>query len=1529
MTEDSAEAGFDEAQATHPDWGLGRSVDGIEVGEKRDITRIWPIFKDLLQKEQFAAVLSLAQAHDRFCREADFISAKLLDLRLGAVQSLARLGRSEEATAYLAWVRRHHKEGPALPSFLQEFAVHPDLGAGRAVEGFDGSGPRNVTLAWEFLARFLKAQAWDDVLRLAQVHDRFQRSQDFESQKLYDIRMSAVDALLNLQRHADARAWLDWLDRHYPATARGVATRLFTDLLGGARLWPDDVERRADSILDLQDPFKSLDRWSGVDFYLRALGPLPGVAHPVFLALGGIFRRLGRPDDEVDALRLAVAAGHHDAEALRALAQAHEQAKEWGEAEGCYRRMLENDGDSAEVLDRLALVLRSQNKWWQEAEVLQRAVALDETDAGMHFRLGEALEAMEMFRAAAASFSAATALDDSHSDWFYRLGMAEAQEGHDGPARPVNASVALRTAIRLDTKFGAGRLGIGMFHARKSRWVEAQRAFAEKAADAPWDAPVHAQLAVAARRCFDWAQADRSWHYALTLDPQRKEWLWQHGGVLERLGRHAAAAQAYRQARALGQSAEDCAYRVGLCLTRQGEFEAACAEFATMTGDGTGTPQGLSLGDSTDESPDERPEERPDDTPEDAPEETAGETPDETPDDTPDEPLAPPQADDPAADLIAEMVQRLGRGGLTAAGCLKIGAFLESRGHHAQAVVAYAEAVDRQDEFSWKTHHRLGLALMRCGRWEQACRAFAECRIFQTNYGLPEERLQKDARFRRQASYAEYVRRLPLRENVILYESFHGATVSCNPYALYRHLVSRPEFAGFRHVWARNDDSKLPYDLVAGPNAVFIRRNSDQYLRYLASAKYLINNVSFPEFFACREGQVYLNTWHGTPIKFLGKDIKDEFMAHANVARNFLQATHILSQNAYTTDILLRRYDISNLYAGEVLEMGYPRLDLTLNCSAETRQEVRSILGAAPHDKVVLYAPTWRGDHNAATFDTERLVADLKALERTGHRIVFRGHHKAEKLMQPLAIDHFVVPSVIDTNALLAAVDVLITDYSSVAIDFLVTRKPIVYYAYDLEDYLGERGLYFPLTDLPGTLCRTQEELVAAVTQVAESGRLEGADAAIERFCRHDDGDVSRRVVDAVFAPAGQARPAAPAPTRKSVVFYLGALMPNGILTSWMNLVQHLDKSRVDITLVIDPKHVASQAVRLEQFRRLPDCVQVIGKIGDMAATLEERWVADHFSARHALASEEKYGVLNAVYEREFNRIFGRSRIDALVHFEGYNKAWQTLFSAAPRRQVARKVMYQHNDKHGEWVSRFPYLRGVFNLYPRFDKLVSVSRSICELNRHNIAEAFHVDPARFDFAENVQAPEEVLARSEAPLLDDGFAELAAAASHRFINIARLSVEKGQDKLIRAFRRVCDLHPAARLFIVGDGPLKVVLRNLIVELSLQDNVFLLGFIDNPFPYLKRADCFVMPSNHEGQPMVLFEAMILGKPIVATDIVGNHDVLAQRDNLLVDNSVEGLADGMLAFIDGKVVPHQLDIDTYQAQALEMFYEKVVGM
>ena len=255
----------------------------------------------------------------------------------------------------------------------------------------------------------------------------------------------------------------------------------------------------------------------------------------------------------------------------------------------------------------------------------------------------------------------------------------------------------------------------------------------------------------------------------------------------------------------------------------------------------------------------------------------------------------------------------------------------EKEESYEKAEWAYQNLIDRKENFDGNLYFLLGHILVLQNKQEKASFAFKEQRTMQDAHGMIETLYYKDTGLKKVIDYTEYYERYTLDEKTILYESYHGSSISCNPYAIFKSLLIDKRFKDYKHIWVINNKDKIPKEFKNDINIIFIKRNCDLYMRYLAKAKYLINNVTFPEYFIRKKGQVYLNTWHGTPIKSLGKDIKDDFMAHKNVTRNFLQASHLIQPNPYTTDILLDRYDIKNIFSGLVAETGYPRQDLMLN----------------------------------------------------------------------------------------------------------------------------------------------------------------------------------------------------------------------------------------------------------------------------------------------------------------------------------------------------------------------------------------------------------------------------------------------------------------------------------------------------------------------------------------------------------------------------------------------------------------------
>ncbi|EAH7500850.1 glycosyltransferase [Campylobacter coli] len=834
---------------------------------------------------------------------------------------------------------------------------------------------------------------------------------------------------------------------------------------------------------------------------------------------------------------------------------------------------------------------------------------------------------------------------------------------------------------------------------------------------------------------------------------------------------------------------------------------------------------------------------------------------------------------------------------------------LERQKQFEEAIKFYKETIKRDNTHKSYWYFRLCKCLNSLGRYEESVKFLNESQVIQNKpYGLSEDML-KDKNLKRRIFYTECYENLAIIDNVILYESFHGKSMSCNPYAIFLYLLKQDEFKDYTHVWVVNNINNVKSKFKKLKNVIVIKRGSDLYLKYLASAKYLVNNVTFPDYFIRKDGQRYLNTWHGTPIKYLGKKIKTGFMEHANAQRNFLHATHLIHPNLYTKDILENDYDIKDLSSGVSILTGYPRIDLSLSSNASIKND----LGIKDEQKVLLYAPTWRGGLNTQYFDFERLRNDILELQKSDFKILVSVHHEIEHLFDNEQFKDVLLPSYIEMNELLPIVDVLITDYSSVMFDFMVLERPIICYVYDYEHYKQERGLYFNIDEITHHVCKTIEE----VKEILNSKDLFIKDElhlANLRYKFYDleDGKSCSRVVSAFFEDIKTEKNAKQC---NNILFYAGPFIPNGITNSFKNLVYHLQNLNFNIFVSIDPTSIYSHEERLEQFYLISKKVKFLPRIGSLNLTLEEFYIEkESLSEERSLQS----------YQREFRRLYADVKFKTVVNFEGYNMFWVKLFSS-----VNDNIIFLHNNMQGEFEKRFPYLEQNFKCYKSYKKILSVSKQTNEENKKNLASLYDIMENKFDFLENTINHDEIIEKSEEKL-DKIVENRYFKKDYKvFMNIARLSVEKDQAKLIQAFNVVNQKYPKTFLLILGEGPLKEDLQNLVEKLNLKKNVFLLGRISNPFPYLKKADCFVMSSNYEGQGLVLLESLVLKKPIVSTNFSCVYDVLKDRGGLIVDNSIKGLVYGMEQYLLNKIERKHFDGVEYNNAVLYKLDEIFKGI
>ncbi|WP_052432980.1 bifunctional glycosyltransferase/CDP-glycerol:glycerophosphate glycerophosphotransferase [Streptacidiphilus carbonis] len=374
-------------------------------------------------------------------------------------------------------------------------------------------------------------------------------------------------------------------------------------------------------------------------------------------------------------------------------------------------------------------------------------------------------------------------------------------------------------------------------------------------------------------------------------------------------------------------------------------------------------------------------------------------------------------------------------------------------------------------------------------------------------------------------------RRLPLDQNLAVYAAYWYRGYACNPAAIYeKALELAPSVRGVWVVQTRAQGAAMPEGVP------WVLENTPAYLKLMCTAKYFVNNVNFPHTAAKRPGSVHIQTQHGTPLKYLGLDLRDRPEAAAGMdfdrlLEHVARWDYLVSPNPHSTAAFGRAYPGGY----QVLETGYPRNDRLADATPEEAAAIRERLGVAAGSTAVLYAPTHREQH--AAFVSPLDVEELAAALGPGYTLLVRAHYFYSRPERAgtagdRAEGAGAAARIVDVSRhgsveeVCLAADVLVTDYSSVMFDYAVLDRPMVVFAPDWEDYQRIRGVYFDLMEHPpGLVATTQQELTAVLADRSPSG-FDGTDAAKlrsefrERFCPWDDGGAAERVVRAVLPVA-------------------------------------------------------------------------------------------------------------------------------------------------------------------------------------------------------------------------------------------------------------------------------------------------------------------------------------------------------------------------------------------------------------------------
>lgn len=362
---------------------------------------------------------------------------------------------------------------------------------------------------------------------------------------------------------------------------------------------------------------------------------------------------------------------------------------------------------------------------------------------------------------------------------------------------------------------------------------------------------------------------------------------------------------------------------------------------------------------------------------------------------------------------------------------------------------------------------------------------------------------------------------IPKNNKLIVFESFLGKQYSDNPRAIYEYLMeNHPEYNMY---WSVEKQSSQKFNDY---NVKYVQRFSLQWLILMNRAKFWVSNSRLPSWISKPPGTIYIQTWHGTPLKKLALDMEEVHMPETNTGEykeNFVNETakwdYLISPNQYSTDIFKKAFN----YQGKIVESGYPRNDYLVNNNTEDeKNKIKKRLKLPKDKKVILYAPTWR-DHQfyergRYKFD---IHIDLDLFQKeisNDYILLIRMHYLIAENVDVSKYSGFIydVSQYEDIRELYILADMLITDYSSVFFDYAILKKPIIFFVYDLFEYRDIlRGFYFDFeVEAPGPLVKNTDELITEIKYFTDNKLTNDKLVHFrKKFCSLEDGTASKRVV--------------------------------------------------------------------------------------------------------------------------------------------------------------------------------------------------------------------------------------------------------------------------------------------------------------------------------------------------------------------------------------------------------------------------------
>lgn len=365
---------------------------------------------------------------------------------------------------------------------------------------------------------------------------------------------------------------------------------------------------------------------------------------------------------------------------------------------------------------------------------------------------------------------------------------------------------------------------------------------------------------------------------------------------------------------------------------------------------------------------------------------------------------------------------------------------------------------------------------------------------------------------------------LKIKDNVILFESSGGRNYTGNPKAIYEKMVELGLDKKYKLIWSFEDTN---IGIIG--NAKKIKKSRLKYFYYMAISKVWIFDSRQPKYAIKRKECKYIQTWHGTPLKKLALDMDKVNMGGSinieSYHKNFYNSTrdwdYLISQNEFSTEIFKRCFAFDK----QMLEIGYPRNDILINDNnIKNIERIKQKLNLPQNKKIILYAPTWRdnefykkGVYKFVTkLDYQKMYDSLS----DEYILLLKYHYLVKDKIDTKKYNGFIYKcnEKIDISELYLISDILVTDYSSVMFDYSLLKRPMFFFAYDLEEYKNNlRGFYFDfIKEVPGPISVVTDELINDIKNYDENKWKVKKERFYKKFNSKDNGMASQKICDLI-----------------------------------------------------------------------------------------------------------------------------------------------------------------------------------------------------------------------------------------------------------------------------------------------------------------------------------------------------------------------------------------------------------------------------